>query len=85
MSTGNARCITCALSRDGRNIVTDFDGPDFASTDAITRRSLGRPGDMPSRADRNRARRDHHVNGFAWILSRAVADQRAPSRPRARR
>lgn len=73
-----SRCITCLLSSSDRIIATDYDGPDFASVkaqmaEAVFRRErTSRPGDMPSRADRRRARRLAHTDGFAWILSRRV-------------
>lgn len=69
----SGRCIACLLSTRERTIATDFDGEDFIdNADDIRRRDRsGRPSDMPSRSDRNRARRLAHREGFAWILSRA--------------
>ena len=64
------RCVTCTLSRMMPGVVltmsaTDADG---AVNFFTRRRSPGREGDMPSRADRNRLRREVHQCGMATLV-----------------
>lgn len=76
-----ARCVTCSLQRQQPHglVATEYADVDLAAYDHVQRRTRsGRPTDMPSRADRNRARRLVHRDGMAWILS-------WPSRRMARR
>jgi hypothetical protein len=68
------RCIPCWLSR----IQVYADHLECIHPEdrgfVVRPRAPLRPGDMPSRADRNRLRRIAHVNQFGWLVVRGTGE-----------